>query len=171
MERHPIPGEDGGSMQKGWPIGSERPESFQVAKQAEQSAEGPAPQGGRVRGAIRILGWRNRLLPTAFAAARRFPGLLSARKAVLAAGRRPVGQNGESQSTQPAQPAADPNPVVAFVVGLLAPSAVADDGVSAASRTPSREQRQWEHVHPGALLSCGSGSAIKRITAGVKARR
>jgi len=50
-------------MQKGWPIGSERPESFQVAKQAEQSAEGPAPQGGRVRGSDPDPGLAERTAP------------------------------------------------------------------------------------------------------------
>jgi hypothetical protein len=45
-----------------------------------------------------------------------------------------------------------------------------DDGVPATVRAAPGEQRQGERFHPGSDLSCGSGSAIKRITAGVKAR-
>jgi len=37
-----------------------------------------------------------------------------------------------------------PDPVVALVVCLLAPLAMADDGIVAAKRTSPREQFQWE---------------------------
>jgi hypothetical protein len=46
---------------------------------------------------------------------------------------------------------------------------VADDRVLSAKRTLPRQEIQRNH--PGSLLSFPSGSAIKRITAGVKARR
>jgi hypothetical protein len=46
---------------------------------------------------------------------------------------------------------------------------MADDGVVVASRASPREEVQWDH--PGSTLSFASGSEIKRITAGVKARR
>ncbi len=50
----------------------------------------------------------------------------------------------------------------------LPPSpAVADDGVVEADGTSPRQKLQRNH--PGSLLSFPSGSAIKRITAGVKA--
>jgi hypothetical protein len=58
---------------------------------------------------------------------------------------------------------------MAWVVCLLAPLAMADDGLVATQRTPPREQLQRERLHPGSVLSSASGSAIKRITAGVKA--
>ena len=61
------------------------------------------------------------------------------------------------------------DPVMAWVVCLLAPLAMADDGLVATQRTPPREQLQRERLHPGSVLSSASGSAIKRITAGVKA--
>ena len=86
-------------------------------------------------------------------------------------GRRPVRQDGEGQSTGPAHAAADPNPVVAFVMGLFPPPAVARDRILAAPRAASWQKRQRKCRHPGSDLSSGSGSAIKRITAGVKARR
>jgi hypothetical protein len=57
-----------------------------------------------------------------------------------------------------------------FVVVTLTPSpAVADDGVVKADGTSPRQK--LKRSHPGSLLSFPSGSAIKRITAGVKARR
>jgi hypothetical protein len=55
------------------------------------------------------------------------------------------------------------------VVGLAEPQSVADDREVPADRASPRQQVQWDH--PGSTLSLVSGSAIKRITAGVKARR
>jgi hypothetical protein len=46
---------------------------------------------------------------------------------------------------------------------------MADDRVVVAYRASPRETVQGDH--PGSMLSFASGSAIKRITAGVKARR
>ena len=46
---------------------------------------------------------------------------------------------------------------------------MADDRVVLANRTSPRQKVQRDH--PGSMLSFASGSAIKRITAGVKARR
>jgi hypothetical protein len=54
-------------------------------------------------------------------------------------------------------------------VGLAEPPAVADDRLALAHRAAAREQAQWSY--PGSELSSVSGSAIKRIRAGVKARR
>ena len=65
--------------------------------------------------------------------------------------------------------AAHPNVFVVFVVGLAEPPSVADDRVVAADRTSPRQEIQRDH--PGSMLSFASGSAIKIITAGVKARR
>ena len=56
-----------------------------------------------------------------------------------------------------------------IVVALAESPSVADDRVVAADGTSPRQQVQWDH--PGSMLSFASGSAIKRITAGVKARR
>jgi len=44
-----------------------------------------------------------------------------------------------------------------------------DDRLTAANRALPWEEIQRDH--PGSILSFASGSAIKRITAGVKARR
>jgi hypothetical protein len=55
------------------------------------------------------------------------------------------------------------------IVGLTKPLSVADDRVVMANGTSP-----WKAIqrnYPGSMLSFVSGSAIKRITAGVKARR
>jgi hypothetical protein len=57
--------------------------------------------------------------------------------------------------------------IVLVVVGLAETPSVADDRVVAASRTSPRQEVQRDH--PGSMLSFASGSAIKIITAGVKA--
>ena len=58
-----------------------------------------------------------------------------------------------------------------LVVSLLAPSPVADDVSRLADRTSARQLRQTDLGYPGSVLSSAHGSAIKRITAGVKACR
>jgi hypothetical protein len=58
---------------------------------------------------------------------------------------------------------------MAIVVGLAEPPSMADDRVVVANRTTPRQEFQRDH--PGSMLSFASGSAINRITAGVKARR
>jgi hypothetical protein len=55
------------------------------------------------------------------------------------------------------------------VVGLTESPSMADDCAIPADRALPRQQAQWDH--PGSTLSSASGSATKRITAGVKARR
>jgi hypothetical protein len=62
-----------------------------------------------------------------------------------------------------------PNAIVPVIVGLAEPPSMADDRVVPANRTLPRQEVQRDH--PGSMLSFASGSAIKRITAGVKARR
>jgi len=62
-----------------------------------------------------------------------------------------------------------PNALVSVVVGLAESSSMADDRVAPANWALPRQEVQGDH--PGSMLSFASGSAIKRITAGVKARR
>src|ERR1051326_2197370 len=52
-------------------------------------------------------------------------------------------------------------------MSMTEPSSVANDRVFLADGTSPRQAVQWNH--PGSMLSFASGSAIKRITAGVKA--
>ncbi|PYT32837.1 MAG: hypothetical protein DMG57_00470 [Acidobacteria bacterium] len=96
-------------------------------------------------------------------------GLLAATQAEMPRRRQPIGQDGKGLAARMTDSASHPDPVVAWVVCLLAPLAMADDGLVATQRTPPREQLQGERRHPGSVLSSASGSAIKRITAGVKA--
>jgi hypothetical protein len=63
----------------------------------------------------------------------------------------------------------DPDGSASVIVALTKPPSMADDGMRQTNRAPSRQQRQGNY--PGSALSFVSGSAIKRITAGVKACR
>ena len=65
--------------------------------------------------------------------------------------------------------ASHPDALVTVIVGAAESPPVTNDRVLPANRTPPREKTQWDH--PGSVLSFASGSAIKRITAGVKVRR
>ena len=96
-------------------------------------------------------------------------GLLPARHAEMPRRRQPVRQDGEGLAARPANPTPHPDAIVLIVVGLAKPPAVANDRVVPAERAQPRQEVQ--RYYPGSMLSLASGSAIKRITAGVKARR
>jgi hypothetical protein len=81
----------------------------------------------------------------------------------------PIGQDRKGLPAQMADSAAHPNVFLPVIVGWTKSTSMADDGVVPADRTSPRQEFQGDH--PGTMLSFVSGSAIKRITAGVKARR
>jgi hypothetical protein len=81
----------------------------------------------------------------------------------------PIRQNGERFPAWMANAAADPDALVSVIVRLSESPSVADDRLPLAKRAHPRQPANRNH--PGSMLSCVSGSAIKRITAGVKARR
>jgi hypothetical protein len=83
--------------------------------------------------------------------------------------RQPIGQDRESFLAWSANPATHADLFVPIIVSLTESPSVADDRVVSANRTLPRQTFQWNY--PGSMLSFGSSSAIKRITAGAKARR
>ena len=85
--------------------------------------------------------------------------------------RRPIGQHREGLLARATETPANPDLCVPLIVRLLEPPSVTDDRPIAAQRASPRQQRKRDLGHPGSVLSSVSGSAIKRITAGVKARR
>jgi hypothetical protein len=94
---------------------------------------------------------------------------LSAAQSVVSRRCEPLGQDREGLSAQLTDSTSHPNRFVVIVVALAESPSVADDRVLPADGTLPRQEGQRDH--PGSMLSSGSGSAIKRITAGVKARR
>jgi hypothetical protein len=94
-------------------------------------------------------------------------GLLPATHAERRRRREPIGQDGESLVARMTESAAHPNVFVVFVVGLAEPPSMSNDRVVVANRTSPRQEIQRDY--PGSMLSFASGSAIKIITAGVKA--
>ncbi len=95
--------------------------------------------------------------------------LLSATQAVRRYRCKPIGQDREGLPAWLTDSPADPDALSVLIVGGTEPSPMADDRVPPAHRTTPRHKLPWDH--PGSTLSFASGSAIKRITAGVKARR
>ena len=98
-----------------------------------------------------------------------FAGLLPTVQAVVPGRRQPIGQDREGFLTRLTDSAPHPDAFVLVIVALTESPSVADDRVVAANGTSPRQEVQRDH--PGSMLSSASGSAIKRITAGVKARR
>ena len=98
-----------------------------------------------------------------------FTGLLSAMQTVRRRRHQPIGQDREGLVTRVADSASHPDAFVPVVVSLTGTPSMSNDRVVLADRTSPRQEVQGDH--PGSMLSFASGSAIKRITAGVKARR
>ena len=78
-------------------------------------------------------------------------------------------ENGEGLSAGATDSTPHPNKFLPVVVGRTEAASVAHDGPIPAKWAAARQEAQRDH--PGSMLSLDSGSAIKRITAGVKARR
>jgi len=96
-------------------------------------------------------------------------GQLPATQSERRLGNQPFRKQGKGLSTRPADASAHPDSLMLVVVSETRPPPMTHDGVIPAQRTAPRQEAQGHH--PGSLLSLVSGSAIKRITAGVKARR
>lgn len=96
-------------------------------------------------------------------------GLPSTMQAEMSEWSQPVGQDGEGLLAWPTDSTPRPEEAMLIIVALTESPAVADDGVVLADRTSPGQKIQWDH--PGSMLSFAPGSAIKRIKAGVKARR
>jgi hypothetical protein len=94
-------------------------------------------------------------------------GLLPAVQRVVPGRRDPIGQDRESFLAWQADSAPHPDRFALIVVALAESPSVTDNRVLPADGTLPRQEGQWNH--PGSMLSLASGSAIKRITAGVKA--
>ncbi len=81
----------------------------------------------------------------------------------------PVRQDSKHLPARSTDPATYPGAFVLVVVRLPESPSVADDRAVVAQRAQPRQLMQGNY--PGSMLSLVSGSAIKRITAGVNARR
>jgi hypothetical protein len=93
--------------------------------------------------------------------------LLPAVKAVAPGWSKPIGQNRESLPARLTESAPHPDAFALVIVALASPPSMANDRVVVTNWTTSRQA--FQRNYPGSLLSSASGSAIKRITAGVKA--
>jgi hypothetical protein len=93
--------------------------------------------------------------------------LLPAVQGEVCRGRQPIGQDREGLPAWLADSPPYPDTFVLAVMSMAKPLSVADDRVLTAKWTSARQKVQRDH--PGSALSPASGSAIKRITAGVKA--
>jgi hypothetical protein len=93
--------------------------------------------------------------------------LLSTTHAEWRRRRQPIRQDRERPPAGTANSTSHPDSFVLIVVALAESPSVTDDRGLPADGTLPRQEDQRDH--PGSMLSFASGSAIKRITAGVKA--
>ena len=99
-------------------------------------------------------------------------GLPSTLQGVVPRRRQPIWQDREGLLARLTDSAPHPHAGVPIIVALTKSPSVADDGVVLANRTSPAAQEILKGDHPGSMLSFSPlRSAIKRITAGVEARR
>jgi len=94
----------------------------------------PTTDCGGIGHPIRVLQRRCRLFPRTVLQKVSAECLSASQQAVVGVGERERGKQGESSPATKAMAASDPNPVVMFIVRLLAATTVADDGIAFTSR-------------------------------------
>ena len=102
-----------------------------------------------------------------FASGNPLTRFLSTAQSVLPRRCKPLGQDRKGLPARLTDSTSHPDRFTLIVVALAESPSVTDEGVLAADGTLPRQEGQRDH--PGSMLSFGSGSAIKIITAGVKA--
>jgi len=136
------------------------------APETNQSPLCPSAHGGWIGQARRILAVGCGLLGS-IAASQALIGLLPAIQGIRRRRRQPIGQDREGLPARLANSAPRPDGFVLVVMALTQSPPVANDRVITANGASPRQKFQGDH--PGSALSSASGSAIKRITAGVRA--
>jgi len=94
----------------------------------------PAAQGGGVGHAIRVFDRRRRRFPGKAFQEIALQRLAAGDEAVMTVRRRERRQEGERLAAAVAKPAANPDPIVLFIMSLLAAAPVTDDGILRANR-------------------------------------
>jgi len=102
-------------------------------------AAGPAAEGRWIGHPIGILQRGHRLFPRTALQKVSSECLSASQQAVVGVGEREQGKQGESLPTTLAKAASDPNPVVVFIVRLLATATVTDDGIAFANRASPQQ--------------------------------
>jgi len=136
------------------------------AAKAEQSTACPPAQGGGIRQTGGIFAVRCGLL-NGFPGGEPLTRFLSTTQRVVCRRCEPLGQDRKGLPTRLTDSTSHPDRFTLIVVALAESPSMTDDGVLPADWTLPRQEGQRDH--PGSMLSFDSGSAIKRITAGVKA--
>jgi hypothetical protein len=126
----------------------------------------PSAQGRRIWQTSRVFAVRYGLF-NRFPRGQPLTGILSTVQGVVCRRCEPLGQDGEGFLTWLTHSAPHPDRFSSIVVALAEPPSVTGDRILPADGALPRQEGQRDY--PGSMLSFGSGSAIKRITAGVKA--
>jgi hypothetical protein len=100
---------------------------------------GPAAKRGRIRHAVRVFERRHRRLPGTLLH-KAPPQCLTARQqTVMGVRERKQREEGEGLPATAAATATNPDPVVVFIVGLLAATSVADDQIASTNRASPQD--------------------------------
>jgi len=113
------------------PKGSRRLGAVQAAR--------PAAEGGGIGHPIGVFQPRRRLFPRAVLHKVPAERLRAGQQAVVGIREREQGKQSEALPATRAQAASDPNPVVMFIVRLLAPPSVANDRIPFANRASPQD--------------------------------
>ena len=100
----------------------------------------PSTDCGGIGHPIGVLQRGRRLFPGAVLHKVSPERLTAGQQAVAGVGERERGKEGEGLSASMAKAAPDPNPVVMFIVCLLAPATMTDDGIAFANRASPQDE-------------------------------
>jgi hypothetical protein len=143
--KHGLPGQAQGTARESLAAGQPLPHNFQGRSQKGKrgsrriQAAAPAAQGGRVRDSIRIFERRHRAFPRTMLQKVSAQRLTACDQTVMSIGQGKNGEESEGFFAPRAEATASLNPVVALVMSLFAPSAMADDRIAQTLRTAAND--------------------------------
>ncbi len=137
--------------------GKHRPSQTRKRRLRRVQPTEPSAQRGGIGHAIGIFDRRRRGFPTTalyeIAAQRQAP----CDQAVMAVGRREWRQEGKRLSASVADTAANPDPIMVFIMSLFASATVTDDGILLTNRAPAQNDTRTRLGPIGFEVALGGG--------------
>ena len=143
--------------------GQHRPAQSRKRRLRRIQTPEPAAQGGGIRHAIGIFDRGCRSFPATALQEVALQRLAAGDQAVMAVGRRKRRQEGERLAAAVAKTAANPDPIVVFIMSLFAPAPMTDDGILHANRAWRRMTSAPASAQSASRLYCAAESEINSI--------
>jgi len=137
--------------------GQHRPAQTRKRRLRRVQTPEPSAQRGGIGHAIRIFDRGRRSFPTTALYEIAAQRLATCDQAVMAVGRREWRQEGKRLSASVADTAANPDPIMLFIMSLLATATVTDDGILLTNRAPAHDDFRARLGPNGFEVALGRG--------------